>query len=88
LGKATVIGRIDEDYGFVDRHNCLLVAQADADALAASIRWAYENRASLAALGERGRDAYRANLSIGVIATQLQSALNQLAASSKQTHSR
>lgn len=85
LGKATVIGRIDEDYGFVDRHNCLLVAQADAGALAASIRWAFENRASLGELGERGRDAYRARLSISVIATRLQSALAKLVATSAET---
>lgn len=86
LGKATVIGHIDEDYGFVDRSNCLLVAQADPDALAASIRWAFENRASLCELGERGRNVYQAHLSAHVIATRLQSALTQLATNSRENH--
>lgn len=86
LGKATVIGHIDEDYGFVDRGNCLLVAQADADALANSIRWAFENRASLTELGARGRDVYHERLSTHVIATRLQSALNRLAANSTEAH--
>lgn len=83
LGKATVIGHIDEDYGFLDRGNCLLVAQADADALAASVRWAYENRSSLSALGARGRDAYHELLSTRVISARLQPALAQLMAASK-----
>jgi glycosyltransferase involved in cell wall biosynthesis len=82
LGKATVIGRIDEDYGFVDRGNCLLVEQADANALATSIRWAFENRAALTELGARGRDVYHARLSTRVIATRLRSALTQLAVDS------
>lgn len=88
LGKATVIGRIDEDYGFVDRSNCLLVAHADAHALAASIRWAFENRALLPELGARGRDVYHEHLSISVIATRLQSALTRLAANAAETHAR
>lgn len=85
LGKATVIGHIDEDYGFVDRNNCLLVAQADPDALAASIRWAFKNHASLSELGARGRDTYNAHLSTRVIAKRLQSALAQLATNSTET---
>ncbi|GAB2535329.1 glycosyltransferase [Rhodanobacter koreensis] len=85
LGKATVIGKTDEDYGFVDKGNCLLVAQADAAALAAGIRWAFENRASLAELGERGRDAYHTHLSTSVITTRLQTALTQLVANSTKT---
>jgi len=88
LGKATVIGEIDEDYGFVDRSNCLLVPQADAGALAASIRWSFENRALLPELGARGRDAYQERLSISVIATHLQSALTRLATNATKTQAR
>lgn len=88
LGKATVIGDIDEDYGFIDRSNCLLVPQADAGTLAASIRWSFENRASLPELGARGRDAYHERLSISVIATRLQAALTRLAANAKKTQAR
>lgn len=71
LSKATVIGRIEEDYGFVDRVNCLLVEQADANALADAIRWAYENRAQLFDIGQQGRLLYDARLSIKVIAERL-----------------
>jgi glycosyltransferase involved in cell wall biosynthesis len=88
LGKATVIGEIDEDYGFVDRRNCLLVPQGDAGALAASIRWSFENRALLPELGARGRDAYQERLSISVIATHLQAALTQLASNATKTQAR
>lgn len=87
-GKATVIGRIDEDYGFVNRFNCLLIEQANADALAASIRWAFENRASLPELGSRGRDTYYARLSTKVIATRLQSTLTRMATNATETHAR
>jgi glycosyltransferase involved in cell wall biosynthesis len=82
LGKATVIGHIDEDYGFVDRSNCLLVAQGNADALAASIRWAFEHRASLPELGARGRDLYLERLSTHTIAARLRPALLRLTADS------
>ena len=70
-GKATIVGRIDEDYGFVDRINCLLVDQKDPDALAEAIRWAYENSAQLAHIGTRGLDLYNKRLSINVIAEKL-----------------
>lgn len=88
LGKATVIGRIDEDFGFVDRGNCLLVAQKDADALAASIRWAFENRALLPDLGARGCAIYHARLSTQVITTRLQAALTRLKKNAAETHTR
>lgn len=79
LGKATVIGRIDEDYGFIDRINCLLTEPADANVLANSIRWAYEHRTSLSQLGARGRQLYSERLSINVIATRLIQALHRIA---------
>ena len=83
LAKATVIGRIDEDYGFIDRANCLLVDQADASALAEAIRWAYKNSAQLAGIGARGRALYDTRLSTRVIADHLLPALRRIA----ETHS-
>lgn len=80
LGKATVIGRIHEDYGFADRVNCLLVEQADASALAVAIRWAYENRDRLSDMGARGREVYDMRLSVHVIAERLLPALRKIAA--------
>jgi len=82
LGKATVIGCINEDYGFVNQVNCLLIAQADANALAAAIRWAFEHRASLPELGARGRVLYLERLSTRVITTRLAQALLRLTRSS------
>jgi glycosyltransferase involved in cell wall biosynthesis len=78
LGKATVIGRIEEDYGFVDRVNCLLVEQVDADALAMAIRWAHEHRAELPAIGQRGRALYAQRLSTRVIAERLLPLIHRL----------
>lgn len=81
LGKATVIGRINEDYGFADRVNCLLVEQADAEALAAAIRWAYENRTQLPAIGARGRCLYGESLSISVVSARLRPVIDRVRAS-------
>lgn len=78
LGKATVIGRIDEDYGFVNRANCLLVEQADVGGLADAIRWAYDNRARLREIGANGRVLYTERLSIKVITARLVAALQRL----------
>lgn len=80
LGKATVIGRIPEDYGFADRVNCLLVEQADTSALAGAIRWAYENRDRLSDIGAHGREIYAMRLSVRVIAERLLPALRKIAA--------
>lgn len=78
-GKATVIGRIEEDHGFVDRFNCLLVRQNDAVALAAAIRWSHANRACLHEIGQRGQALYAERLSVRVIADRLRPLLMRLA---------
>jgi glycosyltransferase involved in cell wall biosynthesis len=77
LAKATIIGRIDEDYGFIDKVNCLLVDQRDPKALANTIRWAYENRAILAGIGALGKALYEVRLSTRVIGEQLLPALRR-----------
>jgi glycosyltransferase involved in cell wall biosynthesis len=80
LGKATVIGRIEEDDGFIDRVNCLLVEQADPKALAEAIRWAYMNRETLADIGARGRLLYNSRLSIHTISERLMPRLRRIVA--------
>lgn len=88
-GKATIVGRIDEDYGFVDRFNCLLVDQKDPDALAETIRWAYENSAQLAHIGTRGLELYNKRLSVSVIAEKLLPYLQHVTKTySERTHKR
>lgn len=76
LGKPTVIGKIDEEYGFQNRVNCMLVDQRDPAALAASLRWAYKHRLELAEIGRRGRLLYEARLSVRVIAGRLSRVLD------------
>lgn len=68
LGKPTIIGRIDEENGFIDRVNCLLVEQGDALALADAIRWAYRHRGELAGIGRRGQELYAQRMSATRIA--------------------
>jgi glycosyltransferase involved in cell wall biosynthesis len=80
LGKATVIGRIGEDIGLQDKVNCLLVPQADADALAEAIQWGFVHREALAGIGANGRTLYQLTLSVITIATRLVPAIEQLCA--------
>lgn len=75
LGKATVVGRIGEDFGFVDRENCLQVEQGDPDDLSRAIRWSYENRSRLEGIGRAGRALYQDHFSIRVITGRLLDAL-------------
>jgi glycosyltransferase involved in cell wall biosynthesis len=67
LGKATVVGKIAQDNGFVDRKNCLLVNQNNPEALANAVRWAYMHRGELGKLGEAGRRLYDERMSLRVI---------------------
>lgn len=80
LGRPTIIGAIEADYGFVDKHNCLLVAQGDAQDLAAALRWAWEHRDALPDIGAAGQKLYAERLSITAIAQMLGPALQDLAA--------
>jgi len=74
-GKPTVVGRIDEPTGFVDRQNCLLVNQADPESLGAAIEWAFENRHRLSDIGKSGRKLFEERYSNEALARQLEPAL-------------
>ncbi len=71
LGKATIIGVIDQDTGFLDKQNCLLVPQADANALAEALRWSFGHRDPLPRIGQRGMAIYQERFSVHSIAQQL-----------------
>lgn len=58
LGIPMVIGRIQEDTGFVDKENCLLVEQGSAEELVDSITWAYENKTELDRIGLGGKQLF------------------------------
>ncbi|MEL7185660.1 MAG: glycosyltransferase [Pseudomonadota bacterium] len=73
--KPTVIGRTDEPVDFIDRENCLLVEQGNAEDLASAISWAIENRSALPSIGEAGHELFQRKFSSGVLAEQLQQSL-------------
>jgi glycosyltransferase involved in cell wall biosynthesis len=68
MGKPTVIGKIDEDFGFIDKKNCLLVEQADYNSLKEKLLWCYENKGLLEEIGLRGRKLFKENYSAPVLA--------------------
>ncbi len=78
LGKPTIIGAIDDDPGLVDKTNCLLVPQGNAEALAQALEWAQSHPEELARIGERGRALYAEKLSIKVIGDLLGKAILNL----------
>ena len=73
----TVVGETAAMQGFVHQQNCLLVPQADPQALALSLRWAYENRAKLSYIGQKGLQLYQEQLSLAVVAQRLTSILQK-----------
>ncbi len=58
MGRPTIIGKIDEEIGFVDRKNCLLVEQGSTEKLTSAIRWAFDNQQKLNTIGEGARKLY------------------------------
>ncbi len=74
-GKPTVIGRIDEDTGFQNELNCLLVDQAEPESLAQAFRWAIAHRDRLPSIGQRGKELYEERFSSVALGRQLELAL-------------
>lgn len=64
MAAPTVVGSIDEQTGFIDEYNCLLVRQGSATELAQKIEWAYNNQNKLDVIGQNGRKLYDKNFSI------------------------
>lgn len=58
-----LIGRNEVNEGFINKENCLVVPQADAKALAATIRWAADHPKELARIGQAGRKLYEKHFS-------------------------
>lgn len=77
-GKPTIIGQIDEDYGFIDKKNCLLVSQGSPEELASAIRWAYVHQHQLADIGAKGAETYLRTLSISTIKEKLENILTNI----------
>jgi glycosyltransferase involved in cell wall biosynthesis len=75
MGKPVIVGTTGHDYGFRDKENCLLVSQGDEEALARAIRWCFENRDQLPAIGNNGLQLYRERFSTDRIQKILQGIL-------------
>lgn len=73
--KPAVIGRVDEPIEFVDRANCLLVDQANAESLAEALEWALDNRERLPDIGKQGNELFNVSFSANALAAQLEAAL-------------
>ena len=72
MGKPTVVGKINADYGFEDKKNCLLVPQGNEKEIANTILWCFENQEKLGEIGQRGLELYRTKFSIDHIKEALQ----------------
>lgn len=77
-GQPTIVGNLPQNYGFVDRENCLLVPQRDPESLAESIRWAYHHRDRLPEIGREGYRLYCDRFSIKVIGETLDAILSSI----------
>ncbi|MCB0208384.1 MAG: glycosyltransferase [Anaerolineae bacterium] len=75
MAKPTVIGQIDEETGFEDKENCLLIEQGNAKALAEAIRWGFEHQPELESIGKRGHQLYLNKFSIDKVSGMLQEML-------------
>ncbi len=76
MAKPTVVGDIDEDAGFVDRQNCLIVKQGSADALARKLRWAVDHKQELPSIGTAGYDLYKSRFSSEALSHALADIIN------------
>jgi glycosyltransferase involved in cell wall biosynthesis len=67
LGAPVLIGRNQVNADFQDKVNCLVVAQADAQALATTISWAQQHPKELERIGHNGYELYQKHFSKTVI---------------------
>jgi len=63
MGKPTVVGKINQDYGFRNKKNCLLVLQGNEGELAEAILWCSENQDKLPVIGNNGLKLYKNSFS-------------------------
>jgi glycosyltransferase involved in cell wall biosynthesis len=67
LGAPVLIGRNKVNEGFKDRVNCLVVPQADADAIKSAILWAKQHPKELSKIASAGRQLYESHFSQQII---------------------
>jgi glycosyltransferase involved in cell wall biosynthesis len=71
MAKAVIVGEIEDDGGFEDKVNCLVIPQGDEKALAEAISWAFDHQAELIQMGRQGHDLYQSRYSIKQISGKL-----------------
>lgn len=67
MAKAVVVGQTEEDNGFIDKQNVLLVPQGDINSLTEAILWAFHNRKVLEYIGCQGRCLYDERFSLKIV---------------------
>ena len=67
MSKPVIIGKINDDYGFRDKENCLLVPQGNEKNLADALVWCFDNKEKLSLIGKNGLILYRNKFSIDFI---------------------
>lgn len=78
MAAPTVVGKIDEQTGFLDKRNCLVVKQGSALEIARTIEWAYKNTDKLRIIGLNGRKLYDHNFSIIAQTNKLKSIIEKV----------
>jgi len=76
--KPTLIGINKESTVLSNRHDCLLVPQADPGAIADAITWAYNNQSDLQSIASHGREIYEEKFSSDAITDQLETLLTTI----------
>jgi glycosyltransferase involved in cell wall biosynthesis len=81
LGVPVLIGQTQVGEMFQDKVNCLLVPQADAQAIADSIDWAYHHPDELKVIAQAGRELYQQHFSQAHITALVSDLLSSLQSS-------
>jgi glycosyltransferase involved in cell wall biosynthesis len=78
LGVPTIIGKTNEKTPLQDQKSCLMVPQADAEALAQKLTWAQKHSKDLPKIGQEGRKIYEQYYSNRVIADTMRGIIDRL----------
>jgi glycosyltransferase involved in cell wall biosynthesis len=78
MGRPMMIGQNKESGVFQDKRDALIIPQADAEAIANSIRWAMGHKAELSEIGRAARQLYVNNYSTETLSNILRTGLTNV----------
>lgn len=78
MGRPVIVGKNKESGVFENKKNALIVPQANANALAETLRWAAGNRDKLESIGDAGRKLYDEKFSNKQLSPRLKTILARL----------